>query len=90
MFTESFGRFFDVTAGFAEYVTIGAGQVAVIFDEAFADPLGIVAGTRPTFLAASSDVSTLAVGASVTRGAVTYTVTELQPDGTGVTKVMLK
>ena len=88
-FTESVAAFFD-TAGFAEYLTIGAAQVAAIFDNAFSDPLGIVAGTQPMFMAASADVSTLAVGDTVTRGATAYTVASIEPDGTGITRVMLK
>lgn len=88
-FTESLAAFLD-TAGFAEYLTIGAGSVAAIFDNAFSDPFGIVAGTTPVFHAASADVSTLAVGDTVTRGATAYTVAEIQPDGTGITRVVLK
>lgn len=88
-FTEEFSDFLD-TAVFAENLTIGAATVAAIFDEAFSDPLGIVSGTRPIALVASADVSTLAVGDTVTRGVTSYTVAEIQPDGTGLTRVMLK
>lgn len=90
MFSENVAAFFDTSAGFAEYLTIGAASVAAIFDNAFSDPLGIVAGTQPVFIAATADVATLAVGDTVTRGATSYTVASIEPDGTGITRVMLK
>jgi hypothetical protein len=70
--------------------TIGLATVAVIFDNAFADPLGIVADTRPVAHAKSADVSTVAVGNTVVINAVTYTVAEIHPDGTGITQLVLK
>lgn len=88
-FTESLAAFLD-TAGFAVNATLGAATVPVIFDAAFADALGIVAGTQPTCLAASADVASAAVGDTITINAVAYTIAEIQPDGTGLTRLMLK
>lgn len=88
-FAEALTPFFDVAGGFAVNATIGAATVPVIFDNAASDPFGIVAGTQPTALAASADVSAVAVGNTVTINAVAYTVAEIQPDGTGMTRLRL-
>lgn len=90
-FTEAFAAFFD-TDGFAVVATIAGASVNVIFDAAYADVLGIVAGTAPTLLAASADITaaSAAVGSSVVISGTTYTIAEIQPDGTGLTRLMLK
>jgi hypothetical protein len=87
---ETLTDFFWVSGGFAENATIGAATVPVIFDNAAADPLGIVAGTRPEALAVEADVASIAVGDTVTIRSVAYTVAEILPDGTGLTRLMLK
>ena len=48
-----------------------------------------VESTEPTLLARTADVSGLAHGDSLTIGAVSYTVRGIQPDGTGMTQIML-
>lgn len=48
-----------------------------------------VESTEPTLLARTSDVSGLAHGDSLTISAVSYTVRGIQPDGTGMTQIML-
>lgn len=89
-FTENLGDFLDTTHGFAVNATLGAATVPVIFDAAYADAIGIVAGTSPTCLAASADVSAAAVGGAITINAVAYIIAEIQPDGTGLTRLMLQ
>jgi len=48
-----------------------------------------VESTEPTLLARTTDVSGLAHGDSLTISAVSYTVRGIQPDGTGMTQIML-
>lgn len=87
---ETLTDFFYTSGGFAENATIGAATVTVIFDNAAADPFGIVAGTHPEALAISTEVASVAVGDTITLRSITYTVAEIQPDGTGLTRLMLK
>jgi hypothetical protein len=48
-----------------------------------------VESTEPTLLARTADVSSLAHGDTLTISAVSYTVRGIQPDGTGMTQIML-
>ena len=89
-FAESLADFLDTTHGFAVSATIGAATVPVIFDAAYADALSIVSGTQPVALAASADVSAVSSGTSITINAVAYTVTAIEPDGTGLTRLRLQ
>lgn len=88
MFTEDISAFFS-TDEFAVMATIGASTVRVIFDAAYADPLGM-SGSSPVALAISSDVSTVAQGESIAIAGVGYTVVSIEPDGTGVTRLRLQ
>lgn len=89
-FTEDIAAFMDTDTGFAENATIGAATVPLIFDLAYLDALGIVSAAQPVALAASADVSAVSVGTTVTVRSVAYTVAEIQPDGAGMTRLMLK
>lgn len=90
MFTEDLSVFLDTAQGFAVNATLGAATVPVIFDNAFADALGIVAATQPVALGTSADLAAATVGGTITINAVAYTIAEIQPDGTGLTRLMLK
>ena len=48
-----------------------------------------VESSEPTLLARTADVSSLAHGDTLTISAVSYTVRGIQPDGTGMTQIML-
>ena len=48
-----------------------------------------VESSEPTLLARTADVSNLAHGDTLTISAVSYTVRGIQPDGTGMTQIML-
>ena len=74
---------------FAVIATVAGLPVPVIFDAAYADPFG-VAGTEPRATCASADVSTLVQGSPITIGGKAYTVRDKQPDGTGVTVLLLE
>lgn len=69
--------------------TFGATTFDVVFDNAFADPLGI-ASSQPSCLADDADVTGVSQGSSLTVNATSYTVRELQPDGLGLTRLILE
>ena len=73
---------------FGTAATIGAATVTGIFDVPTAEAFGML-GTDPTFTCAAADVSGIAAGQAVTINAVSYTVTAVKPDGTGVTVLTL-
>jgi hypothetical protein len=85
--TENISSFF---ADFGVNATIGAATVRGIFDAAFAESLGFVGGTTPQLLCASADVTSVVEGTAVTIAAVSYTVAEIHPDGTGITLLRLE
>lgn len=92
-FAEDLSAFFD-TDDFAEIVTYdGTQQIPAIFDAAFfedvAGRLG-VESSKPACLVRSADVPTAAHGKTIKRGAVTYHVVGVQPDGTGLTLLVLE
>lgn len=59
-----------------------------IFDNAYGDAFG-VAGSVPTLSCASDDIDA-AHGDAVTIGATSYTITNVEPDGTGMTRLTLQ
>jgi hypothetical protein len=68
---------------------LGSTPVLKIFTGA--QPANCAAANSGTELTvASADVPAAAVGTSVVIGATTWTIAELQPDGTGFTRLMLK
>lgn len=69
--------------------TVGGVVVAGVFDNAYADPLGF-SGSTPSLLCASADVSTAAQGTAVAVNGVNYTVAGIEPDGTGMTRLLLE
>lgn len=92
MFTEDLGAFFD-TAGLATQATVAGSTVRAIFDDAFAlgsvGPAG-VASTQPVLTVPTADVPAHPVGAAVLVGASAYTVAAHEPDGTGVSRLLLE
>lgn len=82
--TEDFACYF---VDFGIDATVGGVTVRGIFDAAYSDGLGI-SGTQPVLLVASS--VTAADGTAITIGATAYVVTDVQPDGTGMTRLMLQ
>jgi hypothetical protein len=93
-FTEDLDPFFNVDE-FAELATCAdVSTIAVIFDRAHIEVLGLgggVGGTEPMALAKASDVAAKSLTRNstlVVRG-VTYYVTDLRPDGTGLTVLVL-
>jgi len=72
-----------------EDVVVAGRPLRALFDAAYADVLG-VAGIAPALTCASADVAHAVRGSAVTVRGVAYTVVNLQPDGTGVTVLILE
>jgi hypothetical protein len=70
----------------------GGAPVAAIFDNGFAlGSVGIgMASTQPTLRLRTADVAADPVGQAVSVNAVAYTVAAHEPDGTGVSVLMLE
>ena len=73
---------------FGTVATIGAASVMGVFDCATAVEFGIL-GSGPKFLCKASDVPGIAFGQAVTIESVSYAVTEVRPDGTGLVELIL-
>ena len=93
MFAEDTTAFFDTTTGFAQAATVGGASVAVIFDNANAlgsvGPFGM-ASTQPSVTLPTAQVPATPVGTSVVVGATTYLVAAHEPDGTGISRLILE
>ena len=89
MFSEDISAFFQPK----DTATVDGLTVRAIFNNGYA--LGNVgmfgmASSQPTLTLASADVSTDPVGASVLVGAVAYLVAAHEPDGTGISRLLLE
>jgi hypothetical protein len=51
---------------------------------------GLFSGPVPVLTAADADITDLAYGDALTVNGVAYTVREMQPDGVGMTRILLK
>lgn len=87
MFTENLAPFFD-TAGFADAVTYGGVGIKGIFDNGYFEGLD-VQSAKPTFTCATADASGVQ-GTTLVRLGVAYKVVGNEPDGTGVTRLILE
>jgi CTP:molybdopterin cytidylyltransferase MocA len=93
-FAEDLAAFFS-TDEFAVSATVGAASVPVIFDKAYIDAMpgysGGISGSQPRCLMKASDVQAHAVArdTAIVIAGVTYYVQDLQPDGTGLTTLVL-
>ena len=87
--TEDLAPFF---ADFAVDATVNGAAVRGIFDNGFAlGSVGIgMAGTQPTLRLRTAEVAADPVGQAVSVNAVAYTVAAHEPDGTGVSVLMLE
>lgn len=91
MFDEDLADFFDVDDGFAVTATWSGsgGAIEVIFENEYYETLGI-AGRQPMGLVRDEQLPGLATGQTLTISATVYTVVNVEPDGTGVTRVRLR
>lgn len=85
-FVESFGQFFGE---FGVDATLNGQPVRGIFDDAYGESFGgLIAGSGPMFRLPSSIA--VSQGQPLVLGAVSYTVTGIEPDGTGLTVLRLE
>ena len=93
MFAEDTSLMFDTTLGFAQLATVGGASVAVIFDNASSlgsvGPYGM-ASTQPSITLPTAQVPATPVGTTVVVGGGTYLVAAHEPDGTGVSRLLLE
>lgn len=93
MFAEDTSAYFDTTTGFAQAATVGGASVAVIFDNANAlgsvGPFGM-ASTQPSITLPTAQVPADPVGTTVVVGVTTYLVAAHEPDGTGISRLLLE
>jgi hypothetical protein len=89
---ENLDIFFN-TNHFATEVTIGSSTIKGIFDNMH---YGVdspsyfeVSTSEPVLTVKSSDITTLQRGDSVTINSQAYRVHDIQPDGTGISRVLL-
>ena len=85
-FAETLSGYF---ADFGVTATLGGVAVTGIYDDAYADALGI-SGSGPSLLLPATSAASASLGASCVVGAISYTVSGIQPDGTGMTRLMLQ
>lgn len=88
MFVENIDEFLS-TADFAIAVTIGGSPVNAIFDDAYQDDLE-VEGSVPTLWCKTAALPAIAHGTAVVVNSVSYRISGIQPDGTGVTVLRLQ
>ncbi len=79
----------------AATLTVGstATNISVVFDSEYStlNTIGIVevSSAQPKALAIDTDVSTATIGSTLKIGDTTYYIIEIQPDGTGMTTLIL-
>lgn len=95
-FAEDFAPFIDVDdfATEAEWTSLVVGTrttVYGIFDNGYGAAFdGLVGAQQPTFLCAEADVAQAAQDDPLAIGGVEYTVTNVEPDGTGMVTLRLR
>ena len=88
MFTEDLTPFFN-TAELATAATLDGAAVSGIFDNAYAEAFDM-ATRAPMFTLPSASAAAATQASVLVVGGVSYRVTSVQPDGTGVTTLMLE
>lgn len=90
MFAEDTAPYFDADTGFAQACVFSTGLTAsCIFDNSYVDQLG-AAGTSPQLVGSTAALATIVRGHTVVVAGVTYTVVNVEPDGTGITTLQLR
>jgi len=78
-----------ILADFGEPIIIGSLTITAIFDDGYEDALGTWV-TTPVLTARTMDVTSYARGTALTIAGVSYTIAEQQPDGQGISQVILQ
>lgn len=71
--------------------TIG-GDLSGILVEPYTESLGMVSGSKPVLVVSSDSLAVIspAVGDSITVGGRSFAIVGFEPDGTGVTRIVLE
>ena len=88
-FEEPIAAFFGVD-DFAVSAMLAGVSVTGIFDASYYEPMGEVEGRQPVFMLPTSEATYAAHGQYLVIGATRYKVRGVQPDGTGVTTLILE
>jgi len=86
---DDLDAFLDPDAGFGVDATVDGISVEGIFDAEYVESLE-VEETAPAFTCKTSDVTSAAHGDAVVVNATNYTIAGVEPDGTGMTKLILR
>lgn len=70
--------------------TVDSVTVNGIFDNDYLTAMGVTAGTGPVLFCAAADVTSAGQGDAVTVNATSYTITGIEPDGTGMVLLRLQ
>lgn len=73
-----------------ESVQVDGWCVHGVFSNGSGNSFDLVAGTQPNLLVKSADVPDIVRGAGVVVGDDRYTITDIKPDGTGMTRLILE
>lgn len=93
MFTEDMTPFFDTDVGFAQSATVAGLSVAVIFENGHSlGDVGMLgmASAQPALVLRTADVPADPVGNAVVVNGGTYLVAAHEPDGTGLSRLLLE
>lgn len=88
MFVEDLAAFLKETEFSVPATLPGGSVVQVIFDEPFEEIIGMES-SQPTALGRSVDLFGLAHGSTITVSSRSWRVVGIQPDGTGMTRLLL-
>jgi hypothetical protein len=73
-----------------EQISVNGQTLWAVPDNAYVDVLDLAAGTRPQAIVRTADVPNIAPGQTVVMQGTQYSVAEIQPDGTGMTTLILQ
>lgn len=77
-------------ADFGVTAVVAGVAVSAIFDAPTINAFGLAADTAPSLTLATDDATGAVVGGSVSIAGTAYTVASIEPDGTGMTTLVLK
>lgn len=89
MFAEDLSVFMNI-AEFAETATLDDVVVHGLFDGAYTQAFDGMAATASAFTLASADCVDVTNASTLERGDASYRVRSVQPDGTGITLLILE
>lgn len=93
MFNENLDAFLDTDTGFAQLVTVNGQSVKAIFNNSYASGnVGLLgmSGSQPALELKTSDVPASPLGMAVVVNGSNYLVAVHEPDGTGMSTLILE